>query len=179
MGANASDLSSEEVQELVASTPFSQADIKRLYARFRTLDRAKTGRISASEFTLIPELSMNPLCERIIALFDQDGKDQVNFYQFVHTLAVFHPSTPHSAKQRFIFRCYDVDGDGRVSRGDLFHVMKLLVGSNLDDRQVDQIVAKTFEALDLGRGEAIEYDTFVGTLRNDDAQGLGFRFAAA
>ena len=89
MGAAASGLTPEEVQELADSTPFSRSDVRALYARFRALDRAKNGRVSVEELTLVPELSMNPLCTRIVALFDDDGGGGVTFHQFVHTLAVF------------------------------------------------------------------------------------------
>ena len=53
----------------------SKKEIEMLYARFQKLDKSKSGYISAAEFQAIPELSMNPLCHRIIKLFDRDGMD--------------------------------------------------------------------------------------------------------
>ena len=43
---------------------------------------------------------MNPLCERIVALFDRQASDAVNFRQFVQTLAVFHPQHSHADKRK-------------------------------------------------------------------------------
>eukprot|EP01006_Ploeotia_vitrea_P037975 TRINITY_DN66191_c5_g1_i1.p1 TRINITY_DN66191_c5_g1~~TRINITY_DN66191_c5_g1_i1.p1 ORF type:complete len:179 (-),score=94.94 TRINITY_DN66191_c5_g1_i1:206-742(-) len=149
MGANTSQLTSEEVEDLAANSPYSASDIKKLYKRFSALDRNHSGTLSTDEFQLIPELSMNPLCHRIIALFDVDGTDRVNFEQFVRTLSVFHPSTPPEVKRKFAFKIYDVDGDGLVSERDLFAVLKLLVGSNLDDDQLHLIVHKTMQDLDV------------------------------
>lgn len=119
---------------------------------------------------------MNPLVDRIIALFDVSGKDQVDFHMFVHTLAVFHPSAPLEAKRRFVFRCYDVDGDGAVSQNDLYHVMKLLVGANLPDSRVETIVRKTFEAHGIAEGGKMDQHTFYGALDVEDALGLTVSF---
>ena len=40
-------------------------------------------------------------------------------------------------------RIYDMDGDGYISNGELFQVLKMMVGSNLKDTQLQQIVDKT------------------------------------
>ena len=41
------------------------------------------------------------------------------------------------------FRIYDMDNDGFVSNGELFQVLKMMVGNNLKDTQLQQIVDKT------------------------------------
>ena len=43
----------------------------------------------------------------------------------------------------FTFRIYDMDNDGFVSNGELFQVLKMMVGNNLKDTQLQQIVDKT------------------------------------
>ena len=42
-----------------------------------------------------------------------------------------------------IYRIYDMDNDGFVSNGELFQVLKMMVGNNLKDTQLQQIVDKT------------------------------------
>ena len=42
-----------------------------------------------------------------------------------------------------INRIYDMDNDGFVSNGELFQVLKMMVGNNLKDTQLQQIVDKT------------------------------------
>jgi hypothetical protein len=42
-----------------------------------------------------------------------------------------------------IFRIYDIDNDGYISNGELFQVLKMMVGNNLKDTQLQQIVDKT------------------------------------
>lgn len=62
---------------------------------------------------------------------------------------MFHTHVPFSAKltagvdekekMRFAFDIYDVDKDGHISNGELFGVMKMMVGNNLNDQQVCEI----------------------------------------
>ena len=68
-GVSTADLLPEEIIELQASYPFTQSEIRRLYRRFRKLDVNKTGGITRAQLLKIPELSMNPLAQRIISLF--------------------------------------------------------------------------------------------------------------
>lgn len=64
--------------------------IERLYSRFTSLDRSDCGTLSRDDFLRIPELAINPLCDRIVhAFFTHD--DRVNFRQFMKVLAHFRP----------------------------------------------------------------------------------------
>jgi hypothetical protein len=40
------------------------------------------------------------------------------------------------------FKIYDVDKDGYISNGELFYVLKLMVGNNLKDTQLQQVCGK-------------------------------------
>jgi Ca2+-binding EF-hand superfamily protein len=77
MGASTSQLTPEEVQELQEASSFNAKEIKKLYARFQRLDRGNAGVLTTADFQLLPELSMNPLCHRIIAVIDKEKRDQV------------------------------------------------------------------------------------------------------
>jgi serine/threonine-protein phosphatase 2B regulatory subunit len=48
----------------------------------------------------------------------------------------------------FRFRIYDIDKDGFISNGELFQVLKMMVGNNLKDAQLQQIVDKTIFVAD-------------------------------
>lgn len=45
----------------------NQAEVTSLYKRFRSLDRGRKGYISAEELMAIPELSINPLAQRLVS----------------------------------------------------------------------------------------------------------------
>lgn len=48
------------------------------------------------------------------------------------------------------FKVYDMDRDGYIMNGELFLVLKMMVGNNLKDSQLQQIVDKSaYSPLDL------------------------------
>jgi serine/threonine-protein phosphatase 2B regulatory subunit len=42
-------------------------------------------------------------------------------------------SNDEEAKLKFAFKIYDIDEDGFISNGDLFQVLKMMVGNNLNE----------------------------------------------
>jgi hypothetical protein len=69
-----------------------------------------------------------------------------------------------SKKASFIFsvafKIYDIDKDGYISNGELFQVLKMMVGSNLKDAQLQQIVDKTIIHADVDKDGKISFDEF-------------------
>ena len=55
---------------------------------------------------------------------------------------------------------YDIDQDGFISNGELFQVLKTMVGSNLTDRQLQEIVDKTILYADKDGDGKISFDEF-------------------
>ena len=100
-----------------------------------------SGTIERDEFLALPQISSNPLATRMIAIFDEDGGGDVDFQEFVSGLSAFSSKGNKEEKLRFAFRVYDIDRDGYISNGELFIVLKMMVGSNLKDQQLQQVRA--------------------------------------
>lgn len=98
-----------------------------------------SGTIERDEFLALPQISSNPLATRMIAIFDEDGGGDVDFQEFVSGLSAFSAKGNKQEKLRFAFRVYDIDRDGYISNGELFIVLKMMVGSNLKDQQLQQV----------------------------------------
>jgi hypothetical protein len=77
----------------------------------------------------------------MIAIFDEDGGGDVDFQEFVSGLSAFSSKGNKEEKLRFAFKVYDIDRDGYISNGELFIVLKMMVGSNLKDMQLQQVSA--------------------------------------
>lgn len=77
----------------------------------------------------------------MIAIFDEDGGGDVDFQEFVSGLSAFSSKGNKEEKLRFAFKVYDIDRDGYISNGELFIVLKMMVGSNLKDQQLQQVRA--------------------------------------
>ena len=98
--------------EVFFSFAVTANQIERLYSRFTSLDKQQKGYLQREDFLRIPELAINPLCDRIVHAFFRDGhdginglsdmaekggtggtsdRDVVNFCDFVRVLAHFRP----------------------------------------------------------------------------------------
>lgn len=135
--------------------PVTPKQIERLYSRFTSLDRGESGTLSREDFLRIPELAINPLGDRIVHAFFEDGRSEVNFRQFMQVLAHFRPikknkenklnSREQKLKCKFsvykkipsvtilsvAFKMYDLDNDDKVSRDELLAILHMMVGANI------------------------------------------------
>ena len=62
-------------------------------------------------------------------------------------------SADENKKLEFAFRIYDIDEDGFITNGELYNVLKLMVGTNLTDVQLQQLVDRTIIKADLVKYE--------------------------
>jgi serine/threonine-protein phosphatase 2B regulatory subunit len=104
----------------------------------------------------------------MIAIFDEDGGGDVDFQEFVSGLSAFSSKGNKEEKLRFAFKVYDIDRDGYISNGELFIVLKMMVGSNLKDQQLQQIVDKTIMEADLDHDGKISFEEFTKMVENTD-----------
>lgn len=123
----------------------------------------------------------------MIAIFDEDGGGDVDFQEFVSGLSAFSSKGNKEEKLRFAFRVYDIDRDGYISNGELFIVLKMMVGSNLKDQQLQQvrtlrtellvgyngannrqIVDKTIMEADQDRDGKISFEEFMKMVEHTD-----------
>ena len=75
----------------------------------------------------------------MIAIFDEDAGGDVDFQEFVAGLSAFSSKGNKEEKLRFAFKVYDIDRDGYISNGELFLVLKMMVGNNLKNDQLQQV----------------------------------------
>lgn len=58
------------------------------------------------------------------------------------------------------FQVYDSNNDGYISNGDLFYILKILVGDNLTDIQIQQLVDRSIIMADKDLDGKLSYDEF-------------------
>ncbi|XP_022357138.1 calcineurin subunit B type 2 [Enhydra lutris kenyoni] len=147
---------------------FNSDEIKRLSKKFKKLDLDRSGSLSLEEFLSLPELHQNPLVQRVIDVFDTDGNGEVDFKEFILGASQFSVRGDEEEKLRFAFSIYDIDKDGYISNGELFQVLKLMVGDNLKDWQLQQLVDKTIIVLDRDGDGKISFEEFSAVVRGLD-----------
>ncbi|CAD6585249.1 MAG: Calcineurin subunit B [Tremellales sp. Tagirdzhanova-0007] len=91
-------------------------------------------------------------------------------FSFVRT----HPHhMPNTAPVRVsiptvAFKVYDMDRDGYISNGELYLVLKQMVGNNLKDQQLQQIVDKTIMEADKDGDGKLSFEEFTGMVASTD-----------
>ncbi|ELP95067.1 calcineurin subunit B, putative [Entamoeba invadens IP1] len=163
MGNQLSGLKQEDVEQMMQTTNFSESELRRLFRRFKKLD-TKSKEASTDEYDDLAELTSNPVLKRLLQIFNKYDNEELQFSQFVATLSTLSDKGSQEAKLRFAFQVYDVDSDGFISNGELFQVLKMIIGGSFTDEQLQQVVDKTIIEADKDRDGKISYDEFCGII---------------
>ncbi len=94
------------------------------------------------------------------------GSGDLSFRDFVRVLAPFAPKAPADTKYRFAFNIYDFDGDGKLGKGDLKQLMKLLLPDSTEEELIEYAVDMTLKEADEDRDGYLTFGEFrqvVGT----------------
>lgn len=180
-------LRAEEIAQIQEETGFTPKQIERLYSRFTSLDRGDCGTLSREDFLRIPELAINPLGDRIVHAFFQEGgySDRVNFLQFMCVLAHFRPIkkgrdnklNSREQKLKFAFKMYDLDSDDMISKDELLAILHMMVGANISEEQLSSIAERTILEADQNGDGMISFEEFCNALeRTDVEQKMSIRF---
>ena len=109
---------------------------------------------------MLSELANNPLVKRVIAVLDKNKDGNISFLEFVQGLNSLSAGASQEEKLRFAFAIYDINGDGFISNGELFLVLKMMVGNNLNDVQLQQLVDRTIIKADTDFDGKISFEEF-------------------
>jgi len=133
-------LSAEDLEAVCARTGFSPDEALRLHEQFSKIGGGAR-RVESSEFLEgLPELA-GPLLPRLPAALRLQGSNSqgpkkgrgLDFRTAASAVGVFCERAPSDDKTRLLFRLYDADGDGQISRADLRSLLELIVPMEEDD----------------------------------------------
>lgn len=148
------DLRPEEFEELEERTGFSREEIRKLYRRFKTLDRSGTGTLGKDDLLRVPEVAMNPLVDRVVGYFGfgphgdklSQAKSRVNFPDFVATLSRFtRESISREEKLKNAFPAFDLNADDKLTRDEFISLLQELVGKSMDLEDIEELVGYALE----------------------------------
>ena len=141
-------------------TPFSPSEINKLYKRFAKMAKSKNEELQIKDILDIPAFNKNPIAERVLSIFDKNKDGNLSFVEFVNGLSILSLGADMDVKLNFAFQVYDLDGDGFISNGDLFKVLKMMIGENLADIQLQQLVDRTIIKADKDQDGMINFEEF-------------------
>ena len=90
----------------------------------------------------------------------REESGEIDFSEFVMGLSHLSTKEDKEEKLRFAFRIYDIDNNGFISDVELFQVLKTMVGDNLKDFQIQEIVDMTIRSADKNLDGRINFDEF-------------------
>ncbi|XP_045461304.1 NADPH oxidase 5 isoform X2 [Harmonia axyridis] len=163
---NLGSIAAETIMEFLAAitnnrprSGFDPGSLERLEQLFRqTVGNEKE--IKMDDFKKIV-ISKNPFfIERVFQIFDKDNSGSISLQEFLDAMHQFAGQTPE-VKIRFLFKVYDLDGDGLIQPNELQHVMRACMeenGMHFSEEQIDDLTHAMFEDADTGNRGAITYE---------------------
>ncbi|KAJ1950508.1 hypothetical protein FBU59_000647 [Linderina macrospora] len=131
------ELSRTVSEQLEATTHLHSVDLASLYCEFCVLASiAENGTEVVTRDTFFKCLgqfgsSRSVLAARLFAFFDADGDGVLTFPELARSFSVYNKGTL-AEKTPHVFRAYDVDGDGKISRDDLRIMLEAFADTNRD-----------------------------------------------
>ncbi|XP_044745460.1 NADPH oxidase 5 isoform X2 [Coccinella septempunctata] len=169
---NTGSIAAETIMEFLATitnnrprSGFDQGSLERLEKLFRqTVGNEKE--IKIEDFKKIV-ISKNPFfIERVFQIFDKDNSGSISLQEFLDAMHQFAGQSPE-VKIRFLFKVYDLDGDGLIQHRELQHVMRACMeenGMHFSEEQIDDLTHAMFEDADTDNRGAITYEALKSQL---------------
>ncbi|KAK4885210.1 hypothetical protein RN001_001481 [Aquatica leii] len=169
---NIGTVTSENIMEFLATitntrprTGFDKCSLQCLEQLFRqTVGNEKE--IRREEFEKIV-VSKNPFfTERVFHIFDKDKSGTISLQEFLDAMNQFAGQSPED-KIRFLFKVYDLDGDGLIQHKELQHVMRACMeenGMQFSEEQIEELTVAMFEDADTKNRGAITYEALKAQL---------------
>jgi Ca2+-binding EF-hand superfamily protein len=162
MGADASkaELKQAEIDKLEKETHFNAQEIRMLYSSFKEIAAHTTndGKIDVNEFAMMLGIKNIQFAAKIFKAFDENPDNQLDFVEYLRGLSSSSKRASIQEKASFVFRVYDADGNGTISKEELLEVMTLSLRENSDVKipevALNRIVNDTIRKMDQnGDGE--------------------------
>ncbi|XP_037826147.1 uncharacterized protein LOC119614118 isoform X2 [Lucilia sericata] len=150
---------------LRARTGFDKSSLARLEQLFRnTVGNEKE--IRREEFKKIV-ISKNPFfTERVFQIFDKDNSGSISLQEFIDAINQFSGQSADD-KIRFLFKVYDIDGDGLIQHKELHDVIRACMeenGMEFSEDQIEDLTTAMFEDADPHNRGEITYEALKNQL---------------
>eukprot|EP01137_Pigoraptor_chileana_P035838 Opistho-2@30495 len=161
------------LDELAKHTHFSRLDLDGLHARFKhftppphaeKIDRAKFRDVLHDLFDIDDSLLM----DRVFRTFDRDNDNMISFDEWIAGLSVILKGTLDE-KLKFCFNVYDLNGDGYISKEEMFQMLqKCLIKQSSDedpDEGIKDLVDLILKKMDHDRDGRVSFADYRETVQ--------------
>lgn len=179
MGNNQSQgdliLTDEELNESVKTSHFDEGEVRKLFKRFKIIaeSQIRDGIINMGEFQEALGVESRGFAQRLFKAFDKDSTMSLDFLEFVHSLSALYPKATLDEKARFIFKVYDTNNSGDISRDELREILQFSLGENksvhLTQEQIDEVIQNTFKKCDADNSGGVTLNEFLKAVNQNPA----------
>lgn len=172
MGNNSSQstmpkLSKEMIDQCISISHFNEDEIQKLYTRFEIIAQSqiRDGIVDINEFQQALGIESRGFANRIFNAFDKNSSMTIEFKEFVHALSCMSPKATLEEKGRFIFKVYDQNSDGDITKPELREITEFSLAENktvhISSEQIEEIINEIFEKFDSDKSGGITIDEFL------------------
>ena len=180
MGKHHSKLAPETVEELSRRTHLSHHELRKWYHGF--MKDCPEGHLTLEGFArayskLFSKGDTSHFVEHAFRVFDANNDGVVDFEEYICAIATSTNGTLEE-KLRWVFKMYDLDGDGYIGRDDLLEIVKSIyqmVGSSTlsnfpaDETTPEDRTSKVFALMDTNKDDKISLDEFIVGAKGDQS----------
>ncbi|CAF0889355.1 unnamed protein product [Adineta steineri] len=158
------------IEEIMKCTRFSKSEIRLLYRSFK--QQCPGGNVSEERLRAIyvqffPQGNAVKYARYLFSVIDRNHKGTFTFDDYILTLSILCRGTIDE-KLRWIFRFYDINSEGYLTREDFRDVISSLydllgssVQPNIDERHIQQHIDDIFYGIDSMHSEQITVEDFI------------------
>lgn len=114
-----------------------------------------TKKITEKDILKIPSIAENPITKILLKKYSTENN--VNFENLINDLRMFIRFSSLKDKLHFLFRIYDNDDDGYISKSDLFYIVNDMCQYDMEREKIQNVVDQTFR--DVNNGQ-IKFEDF-------------------
>ncbi|XP_028820158.1 calaxin [Denticeps clupeoides] len=131
------------------------------------LDRGQFRNMLHRTFGLTHDIIM----DRVFSVFDRDNDGYIGVREWIAGLAVFLRGSLDE-KIKFCFEVYDLNGDGAISREEMFHMLKWSLSRQPAEEDPEEgikdLVEIVLKKMDHGHNSKVSYADFEKTVREEN-----------
>ncbi|KAF5271691.1 hypothetical protein FQA39_LY08014 [Lamprigera yunnana] len=153
------------LEQLFRQTVGNEKEIRR--EEFEKIVVSKNVKYPQFKINFINCIAFQPFfTERVFHIFDKDNSGTISLQEFLDAMNQFAGKSPED-KIRFLFKVYDLDGDGLIQHRELQHVMRACMeenGMQFSEEQIEELTVAMFEDADTKNRGAITYEALKAQL---------------
>lgn len=154
-------------------THFSKSEIESLLTMFKTItknldrmDRLKFRDVLHNSFDMTDDILM----DRVFRAFDRDNDSYLSMSEWVESLSIFLRGTQEE-KIKYAFNVYDLNGDGYISREEMFQMLKTSIIKQPSEEDPDEgikdLVEIALKKMDKDHDSRLSYSDFLSSVQSD------------